>query len=150
VSSTTASELALLVSERVAAIQIANAFNTDVGLKVYRGKLSLNLSDLPCVVIVEGDDTTEDQRKSEIKLQQQYVIEAHHSCDPLQPNDTAHLLLKDLKRAIFGGDVTFGGRIKRDGLKYLGRAIGTRADGTNICAASITIAIEYVEDLGNP
>lgn len=146
-----ASDVAALFYERLALVTVANGYNTDIGLNVLRGKGSLNLEDLPAIVMVEGDDDVGDQRGPEIKVSQQYIFEGHSTCDPDHPNDMAHLIIKDLKRAIFGGDATYDGRFKaKDWLAYQGRAIGTRADGTTIVAASIIVRATFVESLIDP
>lgn len=145
-----ASTIASAISSRVASITVANGYATDIGLRVFRGRASLNVQDLPCVVMVEAEDSVEEMKGTQARVVQRYVLEGHDQCDPAQPNDKAHLIMTDLKKAIFGGDITFGGVVKPSGLTYVGRSIGTREDGTDICAASITIDVQFVEDLANP
>lgn len=145
-----ASDIAALVAERIESITQANGFDTDIGSKVYRGRMSLNVGDLPCAVIVEDLDTIVESKGTKVRVKQRYVIEGHDACDPDQPNDKAHLILKDIKRAIFGGDLSFGGALRPNELEYAGRSIGTREDGTSICAASVEIDVTYVEDLSDP
>lgn len=148
--SSKASDIAALVAARAAEITIANGYNTDIGDRVFRGRMSLNVKDLPCVVMVEDSDLVEETKGTKIRVTQRYILEGHANCDPLNPNDTAHLILKDLKRAIFAGDLSFGGALRPNDLAYAGRSIAAREDGTSICAASIEIDISYVEDLSDP
>lgn len=148
--SSKASELAALVAARVATVRVANGFNTDVGLRVFRGRMSLNVKDLPCIILAEDADTVLEVKGTKVRLSQRYIIEGHDTCDPEHPNDKAHLILKDIKRAIFGGDLSFGGSLRPNDLEYAGRSIAAREDGTSICAASIEINLSYVEDLSNP
>lgn len=148
--SSKAADIAALVAGRVAGITVANGYNTNIGARVFRGRMSLNVKDLPCVVMVEGEDVVEESKGTKIRVTQRYILEGHSACDPLQPNDTAHLILKDLKRAIFGGDLSFGGALRPNDLTYAGRSIAAREDGTSICAASIEIDITYVEELSDP
>lgn len=144
-----ASDVALALSARIAAITTANGYATNVGAQVFRGRLTIDQGDLPCSVIVEGEDTVEDGKLSgKVKLAQRYIIEGHAECDPAQPNDIAHLILADLKRAIFGGEKNFAGLLHD--LRYVGRNIGARPDGTAIVAASVEIECVFVEDLTNP
>lgn len=143
-----ASQIAAALNARIEAITIANGYSTNIGAQVYRGRLSLDPSELPCAVMVEGEDQVEDRTKIKVKLAQRYVFEGHSECNPLQPNDTAHLILADIKRALFTGDLTLGGLIVE--MRYIGRSIGARPDGTAIVAASVEIEAVFAEDLTNP
>lgn len=144
-----ASDLALELSSRLSTITVANGYLTDIGLSVKRGKRRLSPEDAPFIVLQEGDDRAEGRTRRTAKLAQQYTAEAHMVCaDPEHPNDTAHLMLADLKRAIFSGDFRFDNRVAE--LNYIGRAIGAREDGTNLCFASITFELVFSEDLTNP
>ena len=63
--------------------------------------------------------------------------------------DAAHLLLKDLKRVVFGnGNKTnLGGRVRS--VSYEGRDIGPRADGKAIVMAVIFIDVTFAETLAD-
>jgi len=88
---------------------------------------------------------------------QHYALVGYMPCDPDYPNDAAHQVISDFKRAIFrlpadvvdyeqvSGTRSFGGRVKS--VHYLGRTIGPRADGRAIVFAMIEIAVVYVEQL---
>jgi hypothetical protein len=144
-----ASDLALEVSSRLSAITVANGYATDIGLSVKRGKRRLAIEDVPVLVLLEGDDRAEARTRRTAKLAQQYTAEGHMECaDPDNPNDTAHLMLADIKRAVFSGDYRFENRVAE--LNYIGRAIGAREDGTNICFASVTFELVFSEDLTAP
>ena len=143
-----ASDIAEEIAARVADISALNGYATNLGARVYRGKRRLDESAIPCAVIVEDDDTPIDEQRGRAKIEAHYMIEGHATCDPDNPNDTAHLIITDLKKAIFSPDAGFGGRV-RD-LRYLGRNISPRDDGASTVAASIEIALTYVEDLANP
>lgn len=145
---TTAAEISSLIADRIETITVANGFNTDIGLKVLRGRRRVDGSDVPCVSIIEGDDTPQSQTLRSANISQPYSIEAQDTCDPDHPNDKAHLLLKDLKRAIFGPDSDLARTVKN--IKYAGRAIAPREDGTSIVVAGIQIEVLFVEDLTNP
>lgn len=144
-----ASALALEVSDRLSQITILNGYATDIGTSVKRGKRRLTPEDAPFIVLQEGEDRADARTRRTAKLAQQYTAEAHMVCaDPEHPNDTAHLMLADLKRAIFSGDFRFDNRVAE--LNYIGRAIGTREDGTDLCFASITFELVFSEDFTNP
>ncbi len=147
-----ASELSAAIKTRLQGITIANGYNTDIGLRVFAGRGSINIEEVPCIVLVEEDESVEEQSGTQARVVLPYTIEAHDACDPLNPNDKAHLMLADLKRAIFAGDRTFGGKLikPKDGLQYTGRSIEVRPDGVKLVAASITIEVRYVENLSEP
>ena len=143
-----AHDLSLELSQRFESITLVNGYQTNVGAAVYRGKLRLDPQDLPCTVMLEGDDRVDGRTRKTAKLGQQYTVEAHADCDPNQPNDTAHKILADLNRALFSGDLTFGRRVAE--VNYLGRAIGAREDGSNTAFASITFELVFSEDFTTP
>ncbi len=148
-----ASDIAQELYNRVAQITKANGFNTDIGLRVFRGKRALDAeADVPCAVLVEGNDTPQDSSMTGVSISQRYVFEAYDACDPDHPNDAAHLMIADLKRAIFAGEpkhgMRLGGRAKE--MTYKGRVIGPREDGAETVFAGIHIDVLYAEDLTNP
>lgn len=149
-----ASRLALAVFERVQGITIANGFQTDIGLKVFRGKKTADYKEVPFAFVVEGDDQILEQSGLKTRTAIPFVIEGHMACDPENPNDAVHLIVADLKRAIFGGDATYGGLVRgkhnSPSLAYNGRIIGEREDGAAIVGAAIMFAAEIAEDLANP
>ncbi|WP_316150055.1 hypothetical protein [Cupriavidus sp. BIC8F] len=150
---TKASDIALELYNRLTQITVANGFHTDIGAKVYRGKRALDAeTDVPCVVLVEGNDTPQDDALTAVSISQRYMMEAHTACDPNNPNDAAHLLIADMKRAIFTGEPKHGMRLngKAKGMTYKGRVIGPREDGAETVFAGIHIDVLYVEDLTNP
>lgn len=143
-----AADIASALADRLAGISIENGYLTDMGLRVYRGKQRLDESNIPCSVLVEGDDETQEQDDADVRLYQGYLIEGHAECDPDNPNDTAHLIISDLKRAIFSGDLRIGGLVS--GIRYKGRVIDPREDGLKLVSAAIEIDVNYSEDLANP
>lgn len=145
---TKASELAITLTTRLSEITIANGYNTDIGARVFRGKRSIGEGAVPCVIIVEGDDTPTSDALRNVAIDQAYSIEAHDACDPNNPNDKAHLILVDIKRAIFGKDQNLDGLARK--LEYKGRSILPREDGLAIVTAGISINVRYVDDLTNP
>lgn len=150
-----AKDLSLAISARLAGITKANGYDTDIGLKVLRGQMTFDESLLPCTVLVEGDDDVVEQRNLDAKVLLRFIAEGHAECDPENPNDTVHDIISDLKRAIFGGDPTYGGLVRPSnnatpGLRYQGRGIGVREDGSNKVSASITFDCQIHETLTNP
>lgn len=156
---TRAADVAADLYARMSAIRLAAGFDTDIGRDVKRGRRKMPGDDAPpCLVMYEGDDDIKD-RPGKIPLanvQQAYVFDAFDKCDPENPNDQAHKMIRDMKRAIFKGnalnddkgDMTLGGRVNR--VLYVGRDIGPRPDGVALVQARVMIVVEFVENLLNP
>jgi len=155
---TRARDIGKYLSDVLSTIQIANGFETDIGLQVFRGKLKIDDDVPPCAVVLEEDEVVGSvQGPSSQQVVQHYVLGGYMPCDPDHPNDAAHQIISDLKRAVFrlpdnatrhehvSGTRSFGGRVKS--VQYLGRQIGPRADGRAIVYAIIRIAVTYVEQL---
>lgn len=145
-----AKTLAQRVNDRIAEIRVANGYLTDIGAKMLRGRLSIDPSYLPCTVLVESDDSVEDRTHGKVKVAVTFIAEGHSDCDADNPNDKAHDIVTDLKRAIFSGDATYGGIMRPGDLRYEGKNFGNRPDGASIIAASIQFTCVFVEELANP
>jgi hypothetical protein len=143
-----AHEIALALTAKLQQITKANGYATDIGTRVFRGKLALTPSDMPCIVIVEGDDSVLEHTRIKARVKQRYTLEGHAECDAENPNDRAHEIIADLKRAVFNGDLTLGGPVRS--IEYRGRLITPREDGFNTVAAGIDIDAEFAENVSAP
>lgn len=147
-----ATEVASEIETRIQRISIENGYLTDIGRVVYMGRTAIDDTAVPCSSVVEGDDqvTNSAGRSSLAKIAQEYALIGYADCDADRPNDTAHKIIKDLKRAIFTTDgkqnSDFGGRVDR--IDYRGRNIGPRADGAGKVMALIEIAVLFTEQIG--
>lgn len=148
----TAKTIAQRLTARLQAITQANGYRTDLGLCVYRGRLAIDEDTPQSVTVAELDEAAlqkPGRRSALCKLTQRYAIEALSLCDPDHPNDTAHDLIHDMQRAIFGPlDPSLGGAAMD--LRYLTRRINPRDFGTTRVLAAIEIEVDYVEDLTAP
>jgi hypothetical protein len=148
---TRAGDIAAELAARLARIRTANGFETEIGRDVKRGKRKVPADDAPpCVVMIEGNDDPQDRpgRIPMVLVQQSYMFDAFDRCDPDNPNDQAHKMIRDLKRTIFAGDATLGGKVSK--VIYQGRDIGPRPDGAALVQVRVLIDVEFVEDLTNP
>lgn len=145
---TKASDIAAYLATLLTSIKIEDGFNTDIGTTVYRGRRMVDDDMVPCSVIIEGEDRPGDNvGREEIKITQNYVLGGYVRCDPDNPNDAAHLVIKDIKKVLFGQGPRLGGRVRA--ISYTGRDIGPRADGVPIVFAVVHISIEYAECLAD-
>lgn len=154
---TRARDIAAHLDALLSNITQANGYETDIGLRVYRGKRKIDDTAVPCAVLLEGDDKpASTQGSDEVVITQSYVLGGYALCDPDHPNDRAHQIVSDLKRAVFElrdptkaesvtGTLTFGGKVKK--VEYVGRDIGARAEGVAIAFAVIHIDVTFVERL---
>lgn len=150
-----AEDVAAEIQTRLAAVSVANGYETDLGATVYMGRVGRQIDKtmVPCCTVVEGDDEVDRARVStQYQLQQTYILLAFVPCDPDEPNTAAHKALRDMKRAIFltngRPDTRWGGTVKD--VAYLGRDMAPRDDGEAFVLAIMEIAVTYVEDISSP
>ncbi len=149
----TAGEIATYLDAVLKTITKANGYETDIGARVFRGKRNVHDEHAPCAVLIEGADRVNQgpsKKEATASIAQDYVLGGYSKCDPDNPNDEAHKIVRDLKKAIFGGTngTTLGGKVSQ--IEYRGRDIGPRTDGLPIVFAVIEISITYVERLATP
>lgn len=145
---TKASDIAAYLTELLSGITTLNGYNTDIGQLVFRGKRSKVEEQIPCAIIIEGEDHPgESAGREAIKIVQDYVVGGYTECDPDNPNDAAHLIIKDLKKALFSQGARMGNRVTN--IMYTGRDIGPRPDGVGIVFAVVHFAITFAETLAD-
>jgi hypothetical protein len=133
----------------LAGITKANGYKTDIGLRVYRGRRKIDDTLVPCGVLIEGEDRPgENVGRDTLKIVQSYVLGGYAPCDPDHPNDTAHDIISDIKKAVFSHpDGRLGGRSNK--VRYVGRDIGPRTDGVAIVFAVVHIEVDFAETLSD-
>lgn len=145
---TRASDIEEHLTSRLALITVENGYNTDIGLaRVYRGKRKIDDAQVPCAVLLTGEDTVSDTAADgrDVKVQQDFVLGGYSECDPDNPNDMAHKIVKDIKKAIWSEGQRLGFKVQK--LEYLGKDIGPRADGVPIVFAVVHIRVSFAENL---
>ena len=146
-----AEDIAKMIEARMQQISLAGGYETDIGTRMLRGARKVDDSWVPCGVIIEGNDKPTQSpslKAPAAKIEQHYVLGGYVKCDPQHPNDAAHKVIRDLKKAVFADGSTFGGRVVK--VEYKGRDIGPRADGVPIVFAIIEIVVTYTENLSEP
>lgn len=152
-----ANDIAAALAARLATIRTANGYATEAGQHVYRGAIGIAEEQAPFISIVEQEDQVEDQRikdrsagadpiDADILLP--FDIVAVGPCDPDNPSIAGHTLVADIKRAVFGGDLTWGGLATHT--RYIGRSIPPRTAGSTLVEVRVSIRIGCVENLANP
>ena len=145
---TKASDIAEYLTTLLSDITVLNGYNTNIGHRVFRGKRSKVEEQVPCAIILEGEDHPgESAGREAIKIVQDYVVVGYVKCDPDNPNDAAHLIIKDLKKALFSQGARMGNRVTN--ITYTGRDIGPRPDSFPIVFAVVHFAITFAETLAD-
>lgn len=140
------SDIELHLSSLLSQITIANGYETDIGAaRVYRGRQKIEDEQVPCAVIYTGEDRVGDQGRDEVQVAQDFVLGGYHACDPDQPNDIAHAIVRDIVKAVFKDGINFGRRVLK--VQYMGKDIGPRVDSQPIVFAIVHITVLYSQEL---
>lgn len=143
------------LATRLAARTVAQGAETDLGLRVFRGKRRVDDAQMPCSVVIEGSSSPIDDlnRAGEVLHSMDIALHAYVPCDPDNPNVAAHAALRDLKRAVWPLVTTEPRRIDTNlgrlasKLSFQGQDIAPRADGAGFVLAVLQISVEVSEDL---
>lgn len=138
------------IAARLQQVRKANGYLTDLGTTVHDGKVSVSDNDVPCVCIIETGDSVQSRpgKLPAFNIGVRFALVAYVPCDPENPSVAARAATRDIRNAIFAGDGRFGGKARQ--VNYLGRQIGTRADGVAVVMAVVEIEIEYVDQPAAP
>lgn len=141
------SVLAAFLADRLTEIQVVNGYVTDIGLRPFRGRRSVDASNAPCVVLIEGQDDPQDQSggRDQVVVKQQYAISAFVACDPDNPNDAANEAVEDITHALFREGARMDGRVQK--IDYAGRDIGPRPDGEATVQVVVHVHITIAQNL---
>ena len=80
---------------RLSLILTGSGFRTDIGLRVFRGRRKIDPDQIPCVVIVGGDDTITAQKRGEVVLDQrrtEQAVGAHEQGAVFRHHNAVNLL----------------------------------------------------------
>lgn len=138
------------LTNRLAAIQPANGYVTDAGLRLFRGPVHLGDNDpLPALSIVSArGEPLEEQTLSGLRALT-VTVQGLITASAADPWGQAESLLGDLKRALFVlGDRTLGGLAQE--VNYGEDGIGERADGSEEIGVLQEVIVRYAETYGNP
>ena len=145
------SQIAAYLKTALSQIRVANGYETDIGRKVLDGRRKTDETYVPYCVLIEAEDrpTPASPHGTEHAIEQDYVFGAYVECDPDHPNDAARAVIRDIKRALWGGDngTNLGWQVQR--FKYQGRDIGPRLDGEPVVFAVVHATAVYVEDIAD-
>ena len=148
-----ADELSLFIADLLKGITVAQGYETDIGTRVFRGRLKHDEDLIPYCTLVEGEDRVQDEGADKVVIRQEFAVGAYLKCDPDNPNDAAHKAIRDIKQKLFSQGPgpargRMGNRVKK--VTYMGKDIGPRADGKAIVFAVVHLEVLYSENLVSP
>lgn len=130
----------------MAVVTVANGYQTGAGANVIRCRKNLDPSELPCIVIWPGIETSENRESGYQRINMKMGIEAH----ALFTDDASVIsekLLGDLIKAVFGQVVTS----LVDEVQYESGGTDSYPDaGDEAVGAKISLNIKYNYLIGNP
>lgn len=148
-------DIATAVRARLANISIANGFYTDAGLRIFTGRRNVDQADVPCLVINEGEDSVFAQKDTRVSLGLAMAVQGFIACDPDDPYQAGHRLVRDIKRAIFtehdAGYPHWGRRGDDTPLvnrtTYVGRTVSQREDGASLLSVVVQVRFDVADTL---
>ena len=141
------------LATRLEGIDGTGTYNSDIGGRVYRGKILFDDADTFPVLTMEDNGTTNDSAENHIycrvKALKRVSIHGLVDVDDTDnPNDNAYLLISDIKKSIFTGDERLAGEAIT--ITYTGSSVSAREDSATKVGCSVDITISYAENLLDP
>ena len=138
------------ITERLLAINGTGTFNSNVELRVYRGRLSFDDADTYPLLTISDDRTTNETAEASIydKARVLKRVTIHGIVDVSDinnPNDDAYLLVADIKKAIFSGDERLGGDAIM--VTYIESSVAAREESITKVGLTVGITVLYAENL---
>lgn len=147
-----AKQILAALDTRLKTILIASGYNTDAGLRVYRGRKSFDWGDpaqFPAISVFDPSDVCEAKHEERNDIALAVHVEAHGFADAANPTDLAHDLVADIKTALFKPDQTLGGLVAS--IEYKGRDIQLpEEDAGSVVSVRVVADIKYPELYGDP
>lgn len=160
---TLASRVVGVVLSRLTAINGVAPYETNVGTRIFHARRSLDIADLPCVVVWEGEETSgalnaaggsangsTDSFRTTLTINVEGLV-------PADQATTGSLIGKikgDIKRALLLASdprmTDADGVIAQGGLEYVGTTPLQREDGALFEGVQCAFRINLVEGYGNP
>jgi len=138
------------VAARLAAITIANGYNTNIGRAVLRDRLEPGLEEMPCVLVVLGERSAAETKTEAARVDMLITVLAYEQRDNDSEAQGADLLA-DIQRAVETGDMTLGGLVRDQyGLTWQGDEIFMPEAGQNAVGARVVYSAPHVRKLGDP
>ena len=138
---------------RLGVIQVANGYNTDLGLNIRQGgdPQTIITSGLPVVraYIQRRDLDTESSSIKRATVECSMLVEALSTYET-DPNAVIKLIMSDLQRAIEIDPQDYNGLIQGQGLSWESDDIYFPAESSNIVGVTITYSVPHLRHYGDP
>jgi len=140
---------------RLRGIRKADGFRTDAGLRVYDSRRSVDPTDLPAIVLFDGDENATASSGSSRSYDNalQITIEAHVECDKAETGRELRALKADIKKAVMvnRGDLTDErGCMSQGALGFNSARSTSRQDGDISESVLFTFTAYFKEGYGDP
>lgn len=128
-------------------ITIANGYNCNAGMNVFRCKQKLDPAELSAVVLWPGTETGEKKASGYQYCNMKMGIEAHALFGGANPSVISAKLLGDLIKAVFGQSIT----ALVDEIIYESGGTDTYPDAGDVAiGVKVTLSIKYFYLIGDP
>ena len=154
-----AKRVVLAIAARCRRILKAQDFRTDMGQKVLLGRPTLDVEELPALLVYSAQEEGKQERGQFTFMTNLLAVflegqATWDGVDESQPELVAQDMVADLKRAVLlQGDQTLlaetGQNLARF-VRYAGRVIGYPRDGSLAVSARVRVDVEYREKYGHP
>lgn len=157
--SSIAHRIALALAGMCGAIQRANGYATDAGLRVYPGRQAVfsaeDLIDGPLIVIAPAEEFEQpiDAAPQKLRHSVAHTVTAAALLDGADALASAHDLLADLKRALLRVDVprpVEAGQVLGEAITYAGATVELPQPGEQVLSVTVTLTVGYSERRGDP
>lgn len=152
---TVAKRIVQTLATRLGVVQVANGYNTDAGLRVFRGRRSFDASTvtLPVLSVWNPESEPDEMYHAErLDMTASVVVEGFAVADVNAPNDTAQDLLGDIKQALFlhetTADQTVNGLAVQ--IRFRGEVTQVPEEGATVVSVLVRADVFYPELHGDP
>ncbi len=148
------------IRTRLTAINGAAPFNTAAGARVYISRATIEKTDLPCLIIVPGDETVEpssgggiaDGRSQAMRVQFDVNVEGIVAAEQSNTGEQLEEIKADIKRAclLFEQQTLKDDTFSIGPIGYLGSTPLPREDGAATESVQCRFRVTYTEKFGDP
>lgn len=138
---------------RLRKISEADEFHTDAGKRVFRARRSLDMVQLPAIIVwAQAEDYRGDPNSSKTTTDLRVDIEGYVPSEDDCTGTAMELIKADIKRAIFSEPhARLSDESSDIGPMQMDSAVSTaRMDGGQAEIVRLSIRVTYIEGIGNP
>lgn len=142
------------VYNKLAEITIENGYHTDIGLNIYRGKVTSFSEEDFMLILDETERVIDTGTRTNVRVSLEInVLIFFNNVGLLHPYDTARVLLGDVQASLFSNpDIRIAAEnsVVRTALRYEGSDISNVEQEGNLTELKASFVVQYVMDLSEP